>query len=152
MTLCVKKKSLAVTLWELILKKTGFDCRLSALLQLCPINHLKHCSKSPVQSYTVLTFHLIHFNFPSSLNIPSTLASTHAVFKHTVPVVQGFIIKPGKLQIQPSTGANAQPTLLNILIYSLICEFLCSCNAYTHHVRDISVSFAEAHKNWHYEC
>ena len=30
-------------------------------------------------------------------------------------------------------------------------NFLCSCNAYTHHVRDISVSFTDAHKNWHYE-
>lgn len=67
---------------------------------------------------------LIHFNFPSSLNISSTLASTHAVFKRTVPVVQGLIIKAGESLIQASPVANAQLTrTLNILIYILICEF-----------------------------
>lgn len=67
--------------------------------------------------------HLINFNFPSSLNIPSTLASTHAVFKHAVPVVQGFIIKLGELLILLSSVPNAQLTLLNIQIYILMCEF-----------------------------
>lgn len=68
---------------------------------------------------------LIHFNFPTALNIPSTLASAHAVFKRTVPVVQGLIIKLGELLTQPTPVANAQLTqTLNILICTLIRERL----------------------------
>lgn len=41
---------------------------------------------------------------------------------------------------------------LLFLIHNWHCQWIwCSCNAYTHHVRDISLSFTEAHKNWHHE-